>query len=438
LSGFVHSSKPANGVKCALTPTSAAWSCQIAYTHTHTHAPVISAPLRRHRHDFVNSFTSIFRPPGALSLSVRDYEQARGDIVKHYKIKYHPENGSVCITTKKVFPNLVDLINHYSSHADGLCCRLTKPCPRPPPDDWEISRSSLVLQERLGAGQFGEVWRGQLLLLLKREWNGTTPVAIKTLKQGTMTKEEFLKEARIMKTLSHAHLVRLFAVVTTEPIYIVTELMSNGSLLHYLRSEKGKALVDDKYCSIRRRCFGMAYLEDKGLVHRDLAARNILVGDNNIVKVADFGLTRAIDITTEFPIKWTAPEAACRGQFTIKSDVWSFGVVIYEIVTYGQQPFPSMNNTETLDQVNNGYRMPCPQGCPSSIYEVMLQTWDVTPELRPTFTYLCEFFEDYVADAQVAEDGVLGGNPNPQYDPGLMKRRPGYPYMDSPARFSPI
>ena len=165
-------------------------------------------------------------------------------VVFHFKIKSHPASGGICITSSLVFANLVDLINHYTSHTDGLCCRLTQPYPRPPPflsdlsrrtkDDWEIPRSALVLQERLGAGQFGEVWRG--------EWKGTTPVAIKTLKEGTMTKEDFLKEARIMKTLSHPHLVRLFAVVTTEPIYIVTELMSNGSLLAYLRSDVNKNL----------------------------------------------------------------------------------------------------------------------------------------------------------------------------------------------------
>ncbi|KAL5970657.1 Tyrosine-protein kinase fynb, partial [Taenia solium] len=181
---------------------------------------------------------------GGLSLSVRDYDPNVGAVVCHFKIKHHPPSGGICITSTLVFPNLVDLINHYTSHADGLCCRLTQPYPRPPPflsdlsrrtkDDWEIPRSSLVLQERLGAGQFGEVWRG--------EWKGTTPVAIKTLKEGTMTKEDFLKEARIMKTLSHPHLVRLFAVVTTEPIYIVTELMPNGSLLAFLRSDVDKTL----------------------------------------------------------------------------------------------------------------------------------------------------------------------------------------------------
>ncbi|TNN07763.1 Tyrosine-protein kinase Fyn isoform 1 [Schistosoma japonicum] len=351
---------------------------------------------------------------GALSLSVRDTEQQRGETVKHYKIKQCHETGDVYITTKQVFSDLKSLVIHYSNQPDGLCCCLTRPCPRPPPvptdlsrltrDQWEISRSSLKLIELLGAGQFGEVWKGK--------WNETIEVAVKTLKQGTMTKEEFLKEARIMKQLHHPRLVRLYAVVTAEPIYIVTELMTNGSLLKYLRDGPGKELglkpLIDMMAQIAS---GMAYLEKEHYIHRDLAARNILVGENNSVKVADFGLARIIDSANDtytakqgakFPIKWTAPEAALMGRFTIKSDVWSFGIVIYEIITYGQVPFPSMNNTETLQQVENGYRMPCPINCPNSIYEIMLNTWDARPECRPTFAFLCNYFEDYFTSAELS------------------------------------
>ncbi|VDL30726.1 unnamed protein product [Hymenolepis diminuta] len=356
--------------------------------------------------------------PGGLSLSIR-YAEGK---VCHFKIKHDPPSGGICITSSLVFPDLISLINHYTSHADGLCCRLSQPYPRPPPflpdlsrrtkDHWEIERSSLVLLERLGEGQFGEVWRG--------EYEGWRPVAIKTLKEGTMSKEEFLKEARIMKALRHKHLVQLFAVVTSEPIYIVTELMSKGSLLKYLQQVS---------------CFLLT--QSMGLVHRDLAARNVLVGDDDIVKIADFGLTRAINANTnaytakqgsKFPIKWTAPEAAYHCQFTIKSDVWSFGVVMYEIVTHGQEPFPSMTTMETLDQVNNGYRMPRPPTCPIQIYEKMLQCWDAIPSSRPTFVELLDYFNRYTFES-ASPDEMDGAACD-----GRFRRRAGYPYMGSPGR----
>ncbi|KAL7056052.1 hypothetical protein AAHC03_020950 [Spirometra sp. Aus1] len=197
----------------------------------------------------------------------------------------------------------------------------------------------------------------------------------------------------------------------------------------------------------------MSYLEAKDLVHRDLAARNVLVGEANEVKVADFGLARQIDRDTEaynakqgakFPIKWTAPEAALLGQFTVKSDVWSYGVVLYEIITYGQVPFPSMANTEILQQVSDGYRMPCPSNCPSVIYAVMLRTWEEDPNKRPSFASLRSYFEDYFA-AQAEEEEAVEGRQHhhnseeeavPQQHQFLLDRarRSGYPFMASPAR----
>lgn len=153
----------------------------------------------------------------------------------------------------------------------------------------------------------------------------------------------------------------------------------------------------------------MAYLETSGYVHRDLAARNILVGDGEICKIADFGLARLIDVGCEmyeasqgsrFPVKWTAPEAALWGKFSIKSDVWSFGVLIYEIITRGQVPFPSMSNSEALQNIEIGYRMPSPKQCPSCVYEIMLQCWNLRPEHRPTFASLRDVFDDLFITAE--------------------------------------
>ena len=138
----------------------------------------------------------------------------------------------------------------------------------------------------------------------------------------------------------------------------------------------------------------MAYLEEHSYIHRDLAARNVLVGEGMVCKVADYTMTMAIheDIysPTEagFPIKWTAPEAVLYNRFSIKSDVWSFGVVMSEVFTKGAMPYPGMNNRQVLEQVERGYRMPKPQICPDALYEIMLSCWRHKPEDRLTFDYL--------------------------------------------------
>lgn len=336
------------------------------------------------------------------SLSVRD-----GDTVKHYRVRPLDEGGFF-IARRTPFKNLKDLVKHYSQNSDGLCVELRKPCihiEEPTPrglsynthDDWEIDKKSLTFLKELGHGQFGQVYAGV--------WNGRTPVAIKTLKKGSMDPRDFLAEAHIMKNLSHDKLVQLYAVCTKEePIYIVTELMKNGCLLEYLQ-KNGRQLDLEKLIYMSSQIAdGMAYLEAHNYVHRDLAARNILVGDKNIVKIADFGLARLIEDKTyearaggRFPIKWTAPEASTYNKFSTKSDVWSFGIVLYEIITYGRVPYPSMSNQEVLTQVEHGYRMPAPPGCPPALYEIMYECWNKDAEKRPTFQTLKwrldEFFD---------------------------------------------
>ncbi|XP_072170471.1 tyrosine-protein kinase Src42A-like [Diadema setosum] len=338
---------------------------------------------------------------GDYSLSVRD-----GDTIKHYRIRQLDEGGYF-IARRCTFSALVELVQHYQQDADGLCVNLRRPCvlvEKPQTrglsyntvDQWEIPRTSLQLKRLLGTGQFGEVWEGL--------WNNTTPVAIKTLKNDTMNTDDFLKEAQIMKKLRHPKLIQLYAVCTRDqPIYIVTELMVNGSLLEFLQSPKGHSLqlriLIDMAAQVAA---GMAYLESQNYIHRDLAARNVLVGENNICKVADFGLARVIKdeiyeshVGAKFPIKWTAPEAANYHAFTIKSDVWSFGILLTEIITYGRIPYPGMTNKEVLDNVDRGYRMPCPPGCPPELYEIMLECWKSKAMDRPTFETLQWKLEEF-------------------------------------------
>ncbi|KAF1769652.1 hypothetical protein GCK72_001469 [Caenorhabditis remanei] len=332
-----------------------------------------------------------------FSLSVRE-----DDSVKHYRIR-QLDHGGYFIARRRPFATLHDLISHYQREADGLCVNLGKPCVKSEApqtntftydDQWEVDRRSVRLIRQIGAGQFGEVWEGR--------WNGNLPVAVKKLKAGTADPTDFLAEAQIMKKLRNPKLLSLYAVCTKdEPILIVTELMQDN-LLTFLQ-RRGRQYQMPQLVEISAQvAAGMAYLEEKNFIHRDLAARNILINNGLTVKIADFGLARILMKENEyeartgarFPIKWTAPEAANYNRFTTKSDVWSFGILLTEIVTYGRLPYPGMTNAEVLQQVDVGYRMPCPAGCPPALYDIMQQCWRSDPDKRPTFETLQWKLED--------------------------------------------
>ncbi|XP_071623950.1 tyrosine-protein kinase Lck [Heliangelus exortis] len=337
---------------------------------------------------------------GSYSLSVRDFDQNQGETVKHYKIR-NMDHGGYYISPRVTFSSLHELVEYYTRSSNGLCTRLAKPCRTQKPqkpwwqDEWEVPRESLKLVEKLGAGQFGEVWMGF--------YNGHTKVAIKSLKQGSMSPSAFLEEANLMKNLQHPRLVRLYAVVTKEPIYIITEYMEKGSLVDFLKTSEGVKLSINKLLDMAAQIAeGMAFIEAKNYIHRDLRAANILVSDTLGCKIADFGLARLIEDNeytaregAKFPIKWTAPEAINYGTFTIKSDVWSFGILLTEIVTYGRIPYPGMTNPEVIQNLERGYRMPQPDNCPQELYELMVQCWKEQPEERPTFEYMKSVLEDF-------------------------------------------
>uniref|UniRef100_A0A7M4FVL6 Tyrosine-protein kinase n=1 Tax=Crocodylus porosus TaxID=8502 RepID=A0A7M4FVL6_CROPO len=336
---------------------------------------------------------------GCYSLSVRDFDVQNGDTVKHYKIRML-DDGGFYISPRNSFATLGELVDHYKSD-DGLCQKLTFPCTAPKPqkpwekDAWEIPRESLKLEKKLGAGQFGEVWMAT--------YNKHTKVAVKTMKPGSMSVEAFLAEANLMKTLQHDKLVKLHAVVTKEePIYIITEFMEKGSLLDFLKSDEGNKQPLPKLIDFSAQIAeGMAFIEKRNYIHRDLRAANILVSAMLVCKIADFGLARVIEDEylaregAKFPIKWTAPEAINYGSFTIKSDVWSFGILLMEIITYGRIPYPGMYNPDVIRALERGYRMPRTDNCPEELYDIMMRCWKNKPEDRPTFEYIQSVLEDF-------------------------------------------
>ncbi|XP_019585624.1 tyrosine-protein kinase ABL2 isoform X1 [Rhinolophus sinicus] len=348
--------------------------------------------------------------PGQLSISLR-YEGR----VYHYRINTTAD-GKVYVTAESRFSTLAELVHHHSTVADGLVTTLHYPAPKcnkptvygvsPIHDKWEMERTDITMKHKLGGGQYGEVYVG-----VWKKYSLT--VAVKTLKEDTMEVEEFLKEAAVMKEIKHPNLVQLLGVCTLEPpFYIVTEYMPYGNLLDYLRecSREEVTAVVLLYMATQISS-AMEYLEKKNFIHRDLAARNCLVGENHVVKVADFGLSRLMTGDTytahagaKFPIKWTAPESLAYNTFSIKSDVWAFGVLLWEIATYGMSPYPGIDLSQVYDLLEKGYRMEQPEGCPPKVYELMRACWKWSPADRPSFAETHQAFETMFHDSSISEE----------------------------------
>ncbi|XP_049742152.1 ephrin type-A receptor 5 isoform X6 [Elephas maximus indicus] len=268
----------------------------------------------------------------------------------------------------------------------------------------EIEASCITIERVIGAGEFGEVCSGRLKLPGKRE----LPVAIKTLKVGYTEKQrrDFLGEASIMGQFDHPNIIHLEGVVTkSKPVMIVTEYMENGSLDTFLKKNDGQFTVIQLVGMLRGIAAGMRYLSDMGYVHRDLAARNILINSNLVCKVSDFGLSRVLEDDPEaayttrggkIPIRWTAPEAIAFRKFTSASDVWSYGIVMWEVVSYGERPYWEMTNQDVIKAVEEGYRLPSPMDCPAALYQLMLDCWQKDRNSRPKFEEIVNMLDKLI------------------------------------------
>uniref|UniRef100_A0A671W5B6 receptor protein-tyrosine kinase n=1 Tax=Sparus aurata TaxID=8175 RepID=A0A671W5B6_SPAAU len=257
----------------------------------------------------------------------------------------------------------------------------------------EIDVSFISIERIIGAGEFGEVCSGPLRLPGKRE----IQVAIKTLKAGytEQQRRDFLWEASIMGQFNHPNIIRLEGVVTkSKPVMIITEYMENGSLDTFLKKNDAQFTVIQLVGMLRGIASGMRYLSDMGYVHRDLAARNILVNSNLVCKVSDFGLSRVLEDDPEaayttrggkIPIRWTAPEAIAYRKFTSASDVWSYGIVMWEVMSYGERPYWEMSNQDVIKAVEESYRLPGPMDCPEALYHLMMDCWQRERSNRPKF-----------------------------------------------------
>ncbi|KAF4083004.1 hypothetical protein AMELA_G00134960 [Ameiurus melas] len=279
------------------------------------------------------------------------------------------------------------------------------------PDEWEVAREKITMSRELGQGSFGMVYEGIAKGVVKDE--PETRVAIKTVNESASMHEriEFLNEASVMKEFNCHHVVRLLGVVSQgQPTLVIMELMTQGDLKSYLRTLRAIKSTSSLPLPPLKKMIqmageiadGMAYLNANKFVHRDLAARNCMVAEDFTVKIGDFGMTRDIYETDYYrkggkgllPVRWMSPESLKDGVFTTMSDVWSFGVVLWEIATLAEQPYQGMSNEQVLRFVMEGGLLDKPDNCPDMMFELMRMCWQYNPKMRPTFLEIISSIKD--------------------------------------------
>ncbi|XP_052058622.1 uncharacterized protein LOC127698929 [Mytilus californianus] len=323
------------------------------------------------------------------------------------------------------------------------------------PDKWELPVKCLMVGRLLGSGAFGQVLKGRVSKSMILHRNLPIPrgsdisktfisVAVKMLKDNAdvLLKQDFLKEIALMKTIGkHANIVGMLGCCTLQdPVCLVVEHLPHGDLKTYLsKMRKTVEMKEEEVYYINRNvdlpnpadllsfgrqiAVGMEFLSSKGFVHRDLAARNVLVGNDKIIKIGDFGLTRFVFNDQvyinrnggKFPLKWMAIESIEFLRFSAQSDVWSFGIVLFEIVTLGGTPYPNIDPIDLLEFLKNGRRIERPENCSEELYQIMMLCWEQFPSCRPTFSALKEMLESMMLDSCGVEYFHFGINESKYY-----------------------
>lgn len=318
-------------------------------------------------------------------------------------------NNKYTIDEEGFFDSLSQLVDHYKEDADGLCTSLKMSVPKKSSKNdlraleaagYIINNEDLEFQgEDLGSGEAGKVVLANY---------GRHKVAVKIMKETDEAIRSFLTEACLMTSLKHRNLVQMIGITIEPNICLVTEYMEKGSLEVYLRTRGRQHItLKDQILFAKDTCAGMAYLESKKIVHRDLAARNVLISEDYTAKVCDFGLASKEKVSDKYinsgtgckiPIKWTAPESLRLGEFTSKSDMWSFGILLYEIYSFGRTPYSKISIDDVVKCVERGYRLDSPEGCPTKIYSIMRRAWSYKPEDRPSFAVTLKEINEILRD----------------------------------------
>ncbi|XP_075391042.1 fibroblast growth factor receptor 2 isoform X8 [Tenrec ecaudatus] len=344
---------------------------------------------------------------------------------------------------------LVRITTRLSSTADTPMLAGVSEYELPEDPKWEFPRDKLTLGKPLGEGCFGQVVMAEAMGIDKEKPKEAVTVAVKMLKDDATEKDlsDLVSEMEMMKMIGkHKNIINLLGACTQDgPLYVIVEYASKGNLREYLRARRPpgmeysydinrvpeeqmtfKDLVSCTYQLAR----GMEYLASQKCIHRDLAARNVLVTENNVMKIADFGLARDINnidyykktTNGRLPVKWMAPEALFDRVYTHQSDVWSFGVLMWEIFTLGGSPYPGIPVEELFKLLKEGHRMDKPANCTNELYMMMRDCWHAAPSQRPTFKQLVEDL-DRILTLTTTEDYLDLTQPLEQYSPSYPDTR---------------
>ncbi|XP_064418893.1 fibroblast growth factor receptor 2 isoform X3 [Latimeria chalumnae] len=343
---------------------------------------------------------------------------------------------------------LVRITAHFSSDAPALAGVSEYELPEDP--RWEFARDKLTLGKPLGEGCFGQVVMAEALGVDKDKPKEATTVAVKMLKDDATEKDlsDLVSEMEMMKMIGkHKNIINLLGACTQDgPLYVIVEFAAKGNLREYLRARRPPGMeytfdilnrVPDEQLTFKdllsctyQVARGMEYLASQKCIHRDLAARNVLVTESNVMKIADFGLARDVHnidyykktTNGRLPVKWMAPEALFDRVYTHQSDVWSFGVLMWEIFTLGGSPYPGIPVEELFKLLKEGHRMDKPANCTNELYMMMRDCWHAVPSQRPTFKQLVEDL-DRILTLTTNEEYLDLTTPLEQYSPSYPDTR---------------